>query len=105
MELDPHDIISSVVKCIDTTVENLEKLDIEPSDVVAIGLASQRCTAIAWEKITGSLLYPGCIMAADVRTQPLVDELKKVLLSNKISDIENRTTLKKIWEQLRFSLS
>ena len=105
MELDPHDIISSVVKCIDTTVENLEKLDIEPSDVVAIGLASQRCTAIAWEKITGSLLYPGCIMAADVRTQPLVDELKKVLLSNKISDIENRTTLKKIWEQLRFPLS
>ena len=79
LELDPHDIIASVVKCIDATVENLEKLDIEPIDVVAIGLASQRCTAIAWDKKTGNLLYPGCIMAADVRTQPLVDELKKVL--------------------------
>ena len=67
-----------MVKCIDATVANLEKLDIEPTDVVAIGLASQRCNAIAWDKITGALVYPGCIMAADIRTQPLVDELKKV---------------------------
>ena len=67
-----------MVKCIDSTVANLEKLDIEPTDIVAIGLASQRCNAIAWDKITGALVYPGCIMAADIRTQPLVDELKKV---------------------------
>ena len=78
LELNPHDLITSVVKCIDATVANLEKLDIEPTDVVAIGLASQRCNAIAWDKITGALVYPGCIMAADIRTQPLVDELKKV---------------------------
>ena len=79
LELNPNDIISSVVKCIDATVANLEKLDIQPIDVVAIGVASQRCTAIAWDKNTGNLVYPGCIMAADVRTQPLVDKLKKVL--------------------------
>ena len=77
LELNPNDIISAVIKCIDATVLNLEKLDIEPVDVVAVGVASQRCTAIAWDKTTGCLMYPGCIMAADVRTQSLVDELKK----------------------------
>ena len=78
LEADPEDIINCVIKCIDATIANLEKLDIEPSDIVAIGLASQRCTAMAWDKTTGNLIYPGCIMAADVRTKGMVEDLKRV---------------------------
>ena len=78
LEADPEDMINCVTKCIDATIANLEKLDIEPNDIVAIGLATQRCTAIAWDKTTGHLIYPGCIMAADVRTKEMVADLKRV---------------------------
>ena len=78
LEVNPECTFNSVVDCIDATIANLEKLDIEPNDIVAIGLASQRCTAIAWDKATGDLIYPGCIMAGDLRATHMAEELKKV---------------------------
>ena len=81
LEVHPKDIINSVVQCIDATVENLEQLDINPSDVVTIGLASQRATAFAWDKLTGYSIYSGGILAADLRTQEMVQEL----VSNTVS--------------------
>ena len=78
LEFDPDCMVTSVVKCIDATIENLEKLDIDASDIVAIGIASQRCTAIAWDKTTDRLIYPACIMAADIRTKPMIEQLTKV---------------------------
>ena len=82
LEVHPEGIINSVVQCIDATVENLEQLDINPSDVVTIGLASQRATAFAWDKLTGYSIYSGGILAADLRTQEMVQELKKVRNQN-----------------------
>ena len=78
LEFDPECMVTSVIKCIDATIENLEKLDIDASDIVAIGIASQRCTAIAWDKTTDRLIYPSCIMAADIRTKPMIEQLTKV---------------------------
>ena len=78
LEVNPESIVDSVIQCIDTTIANLETLDIEPSDIVAIGLASQRATAFAWDKLTGHPIYPGGILAADLRTKCMVKELKKV---------------------------
>ena len=78
LEFDPECMVTSVIKCIDATIENLEKLDIDASDIVAIGIASQRCTALAWDKTTDRLIYPACIMAADIRTKPMIEQLTKV---------------------------
>lgn len=49
-------ILETVQKCIDAVVENLTRLEIEPSDIVAIGVTNQRETTIAWDKITGKPL-------------------------------------------------
>ena len=95
LEFDPECMVTSVIKCIDATIENLEKLDIDASDIVAIGIASQRCTAIAWDKTTDRLIYPACIMAADVRTKPMIEQLTKVKLGKGIiSFSRNQTALR-----------
>ena len=71
-------MVNSVVQCVDATVANLEQLDINPSDVVTIGLASQRATIFAWDKRTGHSIYSRGILAADLRTKEMVKQLKTV---------------------------
>lgn len=39
------------------TVDNLRKLDINPEDVVGIGITNQRETTIVWNAVTGEPLY------------------------------------------------
>lgn len=39
------------------TADNLSKLDINPEDVVGIGISNQRETTIAWNSSTGEPLY------------------------------------------------
>jgi glycerol kinase len=39
------------------TVNNLRKLEIDPADIVAIGITNQRETVIVWDKYTGQPLY------------------------------------------------
>jgi len=39
------------------TVNNLRKLEIDPVDIVAIGITNQRETVIVWDKYTGQPLY------------------------------------------------
>lgn len=39
------------------TVDNLKKLDINPEDVVGIGVTNQRETTIVWNSVTGQPLY------------------------------------------------
>jgi len=46
------------VECIDATVSNLKKLDVDPSDVFALGLSSHRGSAFAWDNVTGASLCP-----------------------------------------------
>ncbi len=36
-EQDPLQLLETVVQCIDATVENLKKLDVDPQDIVAVG--------------------------------------------------------------------
>lgn len=35
--MDPLELLSTVIDCIDTTVLNLKQLDVDPQDIVAIG--------------------------------------------------------------------
>lgn len=51
------DILQAVRECIERTTDNLRKLDIDPGDIVAVGITNQRETTILWDKITGKPLY------------------------------------------------
>lgn len=57
VEQDPMAIISAVEECIEKTTENLIKLEIDPRDMVAIGITNQRETTVLWDRLTGKPLY------------------------------------------------
>lgn len=57
VEQDPRELLSAVRECIARTVDNLRNLDIDPSDIVATGVANQRETTVVWDATTGEPLY------------------------------------------------
>lgn len=57
VEQDPKEIMSVVEECIQGAVEKLQALEIEPSDIIAIGITNQRETTIAWDRDTGEPLH------------------------------------------------
>ncbi|XP_022114282.2 glycerol kinase-like [Pieris rapae] len=76
VEQDALEILSAVLECIEVTIDNLRKLDIDPADLVGIGLTNQRETTIVWNSLTGEPLY-SAIVWLDVRTSKIVDDLIK----------------------------
>ncbi|XP_047527742.1 glycerol kinase-like [Vanessa atalanta] len=76
VEQDALEILSAVLECIEVTIDNLRKLDINPEDVVGIGITNQRETTIVWNSTTGEPLY-SAIVWLDVRTSKIVDDLIK----------------------------
>lgn len=57
VEQDATEILNSVVECINVSVENLRKLNIDPEDIVATGITNQRETTVVWDCETGKPLY------------------------------------------------
>lgn len=57
VEQDPLEILSLVEKCIEVSIEHLKKLEIDPRDIVSIGITNQRETTILWDPFTGKPLY------------------------------------------------
>lgn len=57
VEQDPMEIIHSVFETIKVTCDNLKKLDIDPEDIVAVGITNQRETTVVWDSTTGKPLY------------------------------------------------
>ncbi|XP_045445490.1 glycerol kinase-like [Melitaea cinxia] len=76
VEQDALEILSAVLECMEVTIDNLRKLDINPEDVVGIGITNQRETTIVWNSTTGEPLY-SAIVWLDVRTSKIVDDLIK----------------------------
>ncbi|XP_050345692.1 glycerol kinase-like isoform X2 [Nymphalis io] len=76
VEQDALEILSAVLECIEVTIDNLRRLDINPEDVVGIGITNQRETTIVWNSTTGEPLY-SAIVWLDVRTSKIVDDLIK----------------------------
>ncbi|PNF36815.1 Glycerol kinase [Cryptotermes secundus] len=74
VEQDPLEILKAVKDCMEITVDNLHKLDIDPADIVAVGMTNQRETVVVWDKYTGEPLY-NAIVWLDVRTASTVDEV------------------------------
>ncbi|CAK1581924.1 unnamed protein product [Parnassius mnemosyne] len=76
IEQDALEILNAALECIEVAVDNLKKLDIDPEDVVGIGITNQRETTIVWNSLTGEPLY-SAIVWSDVRTSKIVDDLIK----------------------------
>ena len=58
VEMDAMELLSTIVECVERTVENLRSLDIDPADIKAIGITNQRETTIVWDRLTGKPLHP-----------------------------------------------
>ena len=72
LEQDPTELLATVKKCIEVTVANLVQLEVDPVDIVAVGITNQRETTVVWDKVTGRPLS-NAILWSDTRTQPIVD--------------------------------
>lgn len=53
-EFDGNAIWRSVLECIEVSIKNLLILDINPADIVALGICNHRETTILWDSSTGT---------------------------------------------------
>ncbi|KAM4602072.1 glycerol kinase-like isoform 1-T1 [Polymixia lowei] len=74
VEEDPREILQSVYECMERTCEKLTQLNIDISNIKAIGVTNQRETTLVWDKETGEPLY-NAIVWLDLRTQSTVESL------------------------------
>ncbi|XP_045306275.1 glycerol kinase 2 [Leopardus geoffroyi] len=81
VEQDPKEILQSVYECIERTCEKLDKLNIDISNIKAIGVSNQRETTVIWDKLTGEPLY-NAVVWLDLRTQSIVENLRKKIPQN-----------------------
>lgn len=57
VEQDPKEILEAVIECIKKTIEKLKNININVSDIKAIGITNQRETTLIWDKNTGEPLH------------------------------------------------
>uniref|UniRef100_A0AAQ5XVT7 glycerol kinase n=1 Tax=Amphiprion ocellaris TaxID=80972 RepID=A0AAQ5XVT7_AMPOC len=89
VEEDPKEILQSVYECMERTCEKLTQLNIDISNIKAIGVTNQRETTLVWDKETGEPLYNAIgkyvdlcttsyvfvLVWLDLRTQSTVENL------------------------------
>ncbi|KAI1720201.1 glycerol kinase [Ditylenchus destructor] len=73
VEMDPEEIYSTVMECIEKACEKLTARGISTDQIKAIGIANQRETTVVWDKITGKPLH-NAIVWLDSRTAGLAEE-------------------------------
>uniref|UniRef100_A0A8C5W460 glycerol kinase n=1 Tax=Microcebus murinus TaxID=30608 RepID=A0A8C5W460_MICMU len=81
VEQDPKEILHSVYECIEKTCEKLGQLNIDISDIKAIGVSNQKETTVVWDKLTGEPLY-NAVIWLDLRIQSTVKSLRKRIPGN-----------------------
>ncbi|KAL2780496.1 glycerol kinase 2 [Daubentonia madagascariensis] len=81
VEQDPKEILQSVYECIARTCEKLQELNIDISNIKAVGVSNQRETTVIWDKLTGEPLY-NAVVWLDLRTQTTVEDLSKKIPGN-----------------------
>ncbi|XP_071806596.1 glycerol kinase-like isoform X1 [Asterias amurensis] len=74
VEEDPKEILATCSECIERVVENLQKMNIDPINIKAIGITNQRESTVVWDRITGEPLFPAIIWL-DTRTATTVQKL------------------------------
>uniref|UniRef100_A0A914D4B0 Probable glycerol kinase n=1 Tax=Acrobeloides nanus TaxID=290746 RepID=A0A914D4B0_9BILA len=73
VEMDPEEIYSTVVECIEKTCTTLQELGITLDELKAVGIANQRETTVVWDRESGKPLY-NAIVWLDGRTSDLAEE-------------------------------
>jgi glycerol kinase len=86
MELDPHEIVESAERCMEEAVKAFRDAGHSISDIITIGITTQRETTVVWNGQTGRPLY-NAIAWPDTRTQGIVRELKKRKGADKLQGI------------------
>lgn len=71
VEFDPAEIWERIRVCIERAVQNLELLEIDLRDMVAVGVCNQRETSVLWDRATGEALC-NAVGWCDTRTSGLV---------------------------------
>lgn len=85
-------IWQAVLECIEKSIKNLLLLEINPSDIVAVGICNQRETTILWDKTTGKPLF-NAISWCDTRTSKILNEIILKKARNKIDYLRGATGL------------
>uniref|UniRef100_A0A672V1C4 Probable glycerol kinase n=1 Tax=Strigops habroptila TaxID=2489341 RepID=A0A672V1C4_STRHB len=102
VEQDPKEILSSVHECVEKTCEKLQQLNIDITNIKAIGVSNQRETTVVWDKTTGEPLYNVLYIPVhlfmfsvwlDLRTQATVERLLKKIPGKNKSFFKFRTGL------------
>jgi len=75
-EHDPHELITSVERCIEEATNLFVESGHSVSDISAIGITNQRETTLVWDSHTGEPLH-NAIAWPDTRSQPIVRELRQ----------------------------
>lgn len=86
MEQDPREIVESVKRCIEQAVQAFLDADHSVSDIMTIGITTQRETTVVWDSQTGEPLH-NAIAWPDTRTNGIVRELKKRHGADKLQGI------------------
>lgn len=86
MEQDPRQIVESVERCIEKAVEDFMDAGHLISDIITIGITTQRETTVVWDSQTGEPLY-NAIAWPDTRTRSIVRELEKRNGADKLQGI------------------
>ena len=86
MEQDPQEIVESVERCIEKAVEDFVAAGHPLSDIIAVGITTQRETTVVWDSQNGEPLH-NAIAWPDTRTQGIVRELKERNGADKLQGI------------------
>ncbi|KAI1727813.1 glycerol kinase 3 [Ditylenchus destructor] len=73
VEMDPDEIYSTIMECIECACAKLTDMGITADEIKAIGIANQRETTVVWDRCTGKPLY-NAIVWLDSRTSELAEE-------------------------------
>uniref|UniRef100_A0A6I8RP34 Probable glycerol kinase n=1 Tax=Xenopus tropicalis TaxID=8364 RepID=A0A6I8RP34_XENTR len=92
VEQDPKEILQSVYECVEKTCEKLTQLNIDITNIKAIGVSNQRETTVVWDKTTGEPLY-NAVVWLDLRTQSTVERLLKRIPGKNKNFFKSRTGL------------
>ncbi|VDN03779.1 unnamed protein product [Thelazia callipaeda] len=74
MEIDPEEVIFTVIKCMDECYKVIQdRANLESTQIKAVGISTQRETTVLWDSETGKALY-NAIVWLDSRTADLALE-------------------------------
>uniref|UniRef100_F1L477 Probable glycerol kinase n=1 Tax=Ascaris suum TaxID=6253 RepID=F1L477_ASCSU len=76
VEMDPNEIVDTVVKCINVVCNQLENLNVHISQIKCVGITNQRETTVLWDRETGEPLC-NAIVWLDSRTTELAKKLSE----------------------------